>query len=992
MSILLLTSLASAAAPIPTTHRDRQLLISGSPEQVWVAEDDALIHLDPVDGHVIERLPLDPTSYGTFTVTMDRRKAHVAFERGSFDLDQVRTITLAPMPNGTADLLLTTPDTLTRVHPDGTQEAIRTRDIESVTGLPNGSIAYTRSGGDLVIHSPGAICTLEGVHGAVIAPATDGDPVMVRGTAGVLLVSPDCEPVGFAPLASRSAALTASGLWVLTDETLLHFARSGTAVTTVMTSTTIAAGTRAEACGDAPCLIFGTLAWNPLTGRMTTRPDTRRRAVSTPSPYTLVGTQVDPDINPYALRLVPGGTRIVNTATGHDVGVQIPRWARQGIVSADGRLALIVDDDGPESAPGSEAPGRPGLGGAPSTPLGGRTPPPSARMAPSTARTAPAGRAALPDPAGRAPPGAQDGEPPRTSRSALFEVATGREIWSFPALCNPDVLTATGFVINQGGVWYLIDSATGQDVYLLAREWPGTAATRSPWLDAVLIPAPSTWWSEKVDPATPPARRLGGEPLPAWKPVQAPAPADAGLADDPLRRATSSTSNHADLPNFAAESAASAARLQALASTLHSTAENPLSALLVTPPWPAQAEGSVTFATTRNPLKPGRSVAGLTGFTVNTNPVGLPLRAGRPTLVIIGPEDLVPERVLATAKDPGVDVLWASTEAEPYTRRDCDEGGLAALTNDHDAQQTVEAGDFEDGLAEKLGLPNPGAMLIGPDGRVLVEGTLEAVASALQWRNVGDARLPRPATAEWRYTGPASVTGVAALADGGVAFLASGTVGVLNADGGLRWSSPQVADTVATAGDRVITQGRGGIVARSATDGVQAWKDGGSLLAVGDTWLLADRGTVNALMRTSDGTAGRTVGRPQKPTARGDALWEEVADGWRCGVGVKEDALDVWHGCTPGDTVDGVQVGLDAGALTGTKDHGDVVWTVDGVSALRVDHDTVLAQLGSAGGPWATVDKRGKVTRLLLTDAAPSGAPGRIYGTVDGAIVAWRVK
>jgi hypothetical protein len=558
------------------------------------------------------------------------------------------------------------------------------------------------------------------------------------------------------------------------------------------------------------------------------------------------------------------------------------------------------------------------------------------------------------------------------------------------------VLTSTGFVINQGGVWYLIDSATGRDVYQLAREWPGTAATR-PWLDAVLIPAPSTWWSEKVDPATPPARRLGGEPLPAWSPVQAPAPTEGAIANDPLRRATfaaARSSSTADLPNFAAESAARAARLKLLAARLHAspTAENPLSALLVTPPWPALPEGSVTFATTRNPLKPGRSVAGLTGFTVNTNPVGLPLRAGRPTLVIIGPDDLVPDRVLATAQDPAVDVLWASTEAEPYMgAEDLREGGLAALAGEHDAQQTVEIGDFEDGLAEKLALPNPGAMLVGPDGRVLVEGTLGAVASALQWRNMGDARLPRPANAEWRYTGPAAVTSVAALADGGVAFLAPGTVGVLNADGSLRWSSPEVADTVATAGDRVLTQGRTGIVARSAADGVQAWKDGGSLLAVGDTWLLADRGTVNALMRVSDGTAGRTVGRPQKPTARGDALWEEVAEGWRCGVGVKEDGMDVWLGCSPGDTVDGVQVALVEGSLTGAKD-GDEVWTVDGVSVLRVDHDTVLAQLGSAGGPWATVDKRGKVTLLLLTDAAPSVAPGRIYGTVDGAIVAWRVK
>ncbi len=929
-TLLLLALLPStrAGTPVPTTHRDRQLLVAGSPEQVWIAADDDLLHIDPADGHVLESVHNDTTAYGSFTVTLDHRKAHVSFEHGSFDLDQVRDIALATMPDGSADLLLTTPDTLTRVHPDGTREAIRAKDIDGVANLPDGNVAYTRAGGGLVIHSPGASCTLDGAEGEVIAPTRVGDPVILRGASGILLVDTECEPVAFAPLPSRAAALTASGLWVLTDDTLLHLASSGTS----MQSVAVAGVTRAATCGDAPCFSLGDLVWDPFTGTTARRPIIRR-GLPPPRPYTVVGTQMEPSVNPYALRVTASGTRVVNTASGHDIGSEIPRWAREGVVSADGRLAIVVDEDAPPDAAGS------------------------------------------------------------TGRSALFEVATGRELWSFPAPCNPEVLTATGFVVTQGEAWYLIDTATAKEAYQMARAWPDPPR-RNPWLDAVLIPAPGTWWATRVDPSTAPARRLGGAPLPRWRPVEAPTPAEGGLADDPLRRALWSSLSHADFPNFAAESAALAARLTALGDALHSTAANPLSALAALPAWPTHAEAGVPFLTPRKPLAPGRSVAGLTGFTVNTNPVSLPLRAGRPTLVIASADGTVPDRLLAAARDPGMDVLWASTDVVRYL--DASPEGLArrlgGLAAQHDPQQTVEAGDFYDELAEKLGLPKPGAMLVGPDGRVLVEGALEVVAAALQWRGIGDTRLPRAEAGLWRYAGPARVTSVSALADGGVAFQAADTVGVLNADGTLRWSTPERADQLGTSGDRVITHARSGIVARNARDGAAAWKDIGALLATGDTWVMSDRRTVDALLSTSDGRSRLGVAQPKHPTSRGDTLWEDVADGWRCGAAVTGDGIDIWVGCTPGDTVEGTQVALRAGALTGSDNDGDVLWTLPAVATVTVDRDAVLAQLGSTGGPWVTVDKRGKARLLLLTDTAPTVAPGTIYGTVDGAVVAWRVR
>lgn len=932
--------------PRPPAHDVTTLLVRGAPghEEAWVATETELVQLDLADGHVLEVHEVDAGDFGAFHVTTAKRKAHVTFPTGSFDLDGVRSATLAPrsppVPDGSMDLLLTTADAITRVHLDGTQETIRARGIERVAGLPSGHVAYSGTEG-LTIHGPGTSCTLDAARGQVVAPDRDGDPVLVRGRAGVLVVDTDCAPLAYAPLAARAATVTATDLWVLTDDALVRYPRPapgrGPTPPTVLG---ISGATGARACGDTVCIEVGTLLWDPFTGTTTPNPRppevlVERSARPKPAPWTLVGAQVDLAESPYALRAVPGGTRVVNRATGRDVGVQLPRWTQRGVVSADGKLALVVDDDGPVDAAG------------------------------------------------------------KASRTTLFEVATGNALWTLPIACNPSVLTATAFVATQGTGMYLVDTRTGHEALVITRR----GASKGHWLSAGLVRAPADWWAAKADPDAPLVASLGGATLPALQPVAAPVPADAGPADDPLRRATTPGSDHAGLPRFGAADSAVAARKQALGTALRSGAENPLEALVPAAPWPAHAAGSVTFDVATKALKPGRSVLGPTGVMVDGNPLALPLRAGRPTLVVLGEDGAIPRRVLAAAYDPAVDVLWAGPPVEgPHGASYDVPGSLQALVDAHDEGQTVHSGDFASELSAKLGVPSPGAVLVDPEGRVLAEGSLDAVEDLLLWRGVTGLKVPKPLAADWQYTGPEPVVGFAALDDGGVAFVTGRHAGVVNADGALRWALPDPAGVVRAAGGLVVAGTSRGVAARDAGTGAVAWTSAGELGVAGRSWVQVGAPRSGVLLTAADGKPGAPgalsviAEPPAGMGARGDALTFAFGE-WTCSTGVTNAALaDPWAGCTLGQALDGAWIAHADGELAGMDADGDVLWTLAPVSAARVEGGVLLAQLGTPSGPWVTVDKKGRLTRLLLSDTAPAAAPGTIYGTVDGALVAWRLR
>lgn len=945
-SLLLSPALAGEVAPPrPLTHDVTTLIVRGAPghEEAWVGTETELVHVDLADGHVVQSLEVDPGDYGAFHVTTAKRKAHVTFPTGSFDLDGVRSATLAPRSppaaDGAMDLLLTTADSVTRVHLDGTQETIRAKGIERAAGLPSGHLAYSGTEG-LTIHGPGTSCTLDAAKGQAVAPDRDGDPVLVRSRAGVLVVDTDCAPLAYVPLAARAATVTSTDLWVLTDDALVRYPRPGsTGGAQAPTVVGISGATGAAACGDTVCIEVGTLLWDPYSGKTQANPQPAdvlvdRGARPRAAAWTLVGAQVDVAESPYALRAVPGGTRVVNRVTGHDVGVQLPRWTQKGVVSADGKLALLVDDDGPVDAGG------------------------------------------------------------KASRTTLFEVATGKILWTLPISCNPSVLTATAFVATQASGMYLVDTRSGREAFVLTRR----GAANGHWLSAGLVKAPADWWASKPDAAAPLVASLGGATLPALQPVVAPIPADAGPADDPLRRASTPGSDHAGLPHFAAADGAVAARKQALGSALRSSAENPLEALATGAAWPEHASGSMAFAVTKRPMKPGRSVLGSTGVMVDGNPLALPLRAGRPTLVILGEDGAVPRRVLAAAYDPAVDVLWAGPPVEgPHGPSYDAPGSLQALVDAHDEGQTVHSGDFATELSAKLGIPNTGAMLVDPEGRVLAEGTLDVVEDLLLWRGLADLNVPKPLAADWAYTGPEPVLALAGLDDGGVAFATGRHLGVLDADGTLRWSLADPAQVVDTAGGLVISGTARGVVARDPATGATAWTNPGQLGITGRSFVLVSGHRSGVLLRAADGKPGglaalASVGEPPPGMGTGgDALTFPFGE-WTCSTGVTDAALvDPWAGCTLGQELDGAWIARVDGELTGMDADGDALWTLAPVSSARLDGPVVLAQLGTSSGPWATVDKKGKLTRLLLSDAPPDTAPGTLYGTVDGAIVAWKL-
>lgn len=969
--------------PAPLTRDDPQLLVSGAPghETVWFESAGVALRLDPGDGHILDRQPIPTDALGAYTVRLGSnapRTVTVGFATGSFELPRVQAWALASQA-ADSDLLLAAADKLIRVHPSGIQEAISAPGIQHVAGLPEG-IAYAHgrdaaSGrvAGLVVHSAGSACFLDGPNAPIVAPLRTGDLLIVRERDQTLLVTSDCAVLATLPIQARAATLTPEALWLLTDKALLRYARHGDELA-APTSVTIAGRTTAAPCppdssapgtggpaGADPCLAFGPLVWNPFTGQRAVgdvEPAPQRSGQPRPlrrdlSPFTLVGAEGD---GPFRLRAVASGTRVVNTSTGHDVGVEIPRWARQGVVSADGRLAMIVDDQ-------------------------------------------------------------------PTPRTALFEVATGKELWSFPALSSPVLLTARGAVLNQPD-HYLLDTATGRSVLKLVRGDSG----REGWIDGALLAAPADWWTTETQAEAVVVAALHGAageapPLaPRGPAVVAPEPADAGLADDPLARSLAWRETDrrgakarapvplTGLPHLLAAEEARTRRIRALAASLNGAGappdvanppdapENPLDVLRGDSVWPAASIKAVDVAATRRSLPPTRSVAGVTGVTLHNNPVTLPLRPDRSVLVVIGTDGQLPERLLSAARDPAIDVLWATGDDGAIARLIDEAGGgavlpgLVGMLQEHDPAQTIEVGSFAGELADHLGLPEPGAMLVNAEGRVLAEGDIGTVSDAMRWRNLDGVRVPKPTAAEWRYEGPEPVRSLAALTVAGVAFRTDRTVGMVRGDGTLGWDVTLISKQIDVAGDLVLVSDGRTVIALGVDDGRERWRTDGMVVATGATFALITERATSRVVSLSD---GEPVSYPRplvNPSGNGDTLLFDGPEDWRCGVNLAGAPVP----CTEGSRAGAAILSWDAPKLTAVDDDGRELWTAT-VAGQRIQGSYVLACLGSVSGPWVELDARGKPSVVLLTDTPPETNPSptgkrRWFGTDRGAIVAWRAK
>ena len=584
--------------PQPSSSKGRELIVreTSSGSEVWVVDDREMVQLDPVSGRVLR---------AEAPVPLAERFRSTLRDHGWKPGWQNQLWTTAGV-DGATDLLASLSKGLFRIRADGARLTVPGTghsNVTSAAGLADGSTAFVDGRGVTIADASGGTCTLPGARGTLVAPRRSEDPLLlVAPWVGVLTIDLACRPIAFLASMVGAAALSSDALWVLErdqqdGELLSRYPRPGDRAS--VTSVRVTGRSSAALCGEAPCFAVGDVRWDPFTGQTDTVPSVPAEVQPARlNPHlSLVGTVFDTSVNPYALRRVPEGLQVVNTLTGRDVGARISRWAEGGVVSADGRLALLVDRDGPITHG-------------------------------------------------------------RSDRTALFEVATGREVWSLPVAVRADTLTASAISLHklagtdmrmpveQG--WYLVDTMTGRRGYLFTRFARHLGIQ---WLRAGLSEAIG-WWG--ADPATPgePTFQLGdGRVLQPWPGLVAPLPSEGAPADDPVHRALAAASGAQD-----------GGRIRELQIALGTDAENPLDAFSPSGPWPEQA-GLGDAPRSTAPLTAGRLLPKLVDFRAERDLVQLPLQAGRPTLVVMGPSAAIGLHLQRLALDPFVDLLWA-TEAE----------------------------------------------------------------------------------------------------------------------------------------------------------------------------------------------------------------------------------------------------------------------------------------------------------------------------------------
>ena len=419
--------------------------------------------------------------------------------------------------------------------------------------------------------------------------------------------------------------------------------------------------------------------------------------------------------------------------------------------------------------------------------------------------------------------------------------------------------------------------------------------------------------------------------------------------------------------------------------------------------WPARA-GTAAVVPAPRTLKPGKNVAGWLGIDqLRMGDVALPVVAGAPTLILRGTWDEVIAPMRETWLPADVALVWV-----PPTRLSGDDvrPDRAEFWMGGERSVWVLTPDDQDTAR----LPLQPAVLVSGDGHVLTSGAVVDVLPDAAWAGVAPyfPSVVSPTPPIWAYALPDGAARVEPLGDGVVVY-AGDAYAVLDGAGALRWSEGRTAHASPDAMGRYVFEYVGSAVrARDAVDGHVIWERAGD-------WA---EGMASAVLIHSIAELPTTAVDPstaallwQAPGAWNASGAERVgfgASGWIC---EREARSGAPAGCVTAPVYDeryglfgapliiaGLQVGdEDDGRLVARDGSGKEVWARTGVvDAQRIDaalpeQQRLLARLGGPGGPWATLDAKGRVLQVFGFGALAARSSNRILLIQGTQLLAWEL-
>lgn len=375
----------------------------------------------------------------------------------------------------------------------------------------------------------------------------------------------------------------------------------------------------------------------------------------------------------------------------------------------------------------------------------------------------------------------------------------------------------------------------------------------------------------------------------------------------------------------------------------------------------------------------------LTGKTLR-----LPLRAGRPTLVL---RDHVPSTQDLDRRLPtGVDVLLLrKTGDTPFGE------GWELEGKDAGARQVAILGDRN--AEQAPWLFGAEATLLGPGGKVLGRGELDPVLEAAAWWHAAADRADVPehsGNLAWSWQAHSKVSATL-VADGRVLLNDGDHLVALGAEGQLLWSRAlRGTSALRDVGALVLfTEGRS--IRLSATDGAPIWSVYGEITAGAGASLCLGSGAATVDAETGHITVGASRGAGPSPCAQ----VRQPFRGKTCNYLVDSSTTatcrptaPAWPAVVPfGElrlTSDGVRV-VARHPLQGE------VWAMTGARVLPFSDARALVQLERSfkgdelwEGPWVAVDAQGRSReRLGLGEAVV--LDGKVILTHGETVTAWEL-